>query len=312
MGRFFIFLAIAFQFFTTPSWAQEARQEGQRLALILAVADYDGDGALASSESARGALTRGRLHDLNTPLNDADLVYQGLSRAGFTTQVYKNVTRDQLVEGVRRFGAQVSTAPPNSSIVVYFAGHGAKLKQGSFVFPSGAEITSDVAAVGPRMGAVSDDELVQLLGPERRNVWRYIILDACRDNPWEQPTAEELAERNRRVRNAAIIGGAYVPTLTQQGGALDYAAGAPLRSRFDTFIWSTSEFATASDGTRRYSPFAQSFARRVSKRGATVRQIYDEVWDDVRAATNGQQSPTYHTLEPRRDGMWRCFGECEK
>lgn len=310
VGRIIFFALAALFALTTPVWAQENRGAGQRLALILAVADYDGDGAIASSESARSALTRGRLHDLKTPLNDADLVHQALSRQGFTSQVYKNLKRDETLAAVRRFSALVANAPPDSTVIIYWAGHGAKLKQGSFIFPANAEITHDATTVGPASGAIGDDELVRLLGPERRNVWRYFILDSCRDNPWEQPTAGDLAERNRLVQMRTITGGSYVPGLTPRGGALDYAWVAPIVSRLDTFIWSTREFAPASDGARRYSPFAQAFARRIGDRGKTLFEIYAKISDDVRAETNGQQSPFYYTLEPRSDGMRRCLGVC--
>jgi uncharacterized caspase-like protein len=61
---------------------------------------------------------------LATPANDAGLVADALTAAGFTVTGARNLDQATLRESVREFLDQVAAAGPDAVVVVYLAGYG--------------------------------------------------------------------------------------------------------------------------------------------------------------------------------------------
>lgn len=283
--------------------AKAQEPDKQRLALIIAVSDYDGDGRI-TTDTVRSAQSRGRLRDLPTPIGDAELIAAAVARAEFSTDVETNLDHNQMKAAVSRFGSRLAVAPRDSTAIVYFAGHGAMLRQGSFIFPRSSVVPANSSQVGGATGAVSVDDLLSMLGPPTLAVWRYVVLDACRDNPWEAPAAEEIGLW--RLKDS-LGRGPFADMLGKREHRNAYPYGGSVRSDFETIVWSTGGFAPASDGIIN-SPFAQAFAGRLTAERRLL-DIFKDIEDDVRATTGGRQWPSAD-VSATRASLLRCIGPC--
>ena len=112
-------------------------------------------------------------------MNDAELVAKTLDSLNFDVILKKNLEyRSQFVRAIREFGqkrAEYDVA------FVYYAGHGIQVDNENFLLPTKEEFLSedDVLDFG-----VSVQNVLRYLESESEKV-NILILDACRDNPFE-------------------------------------------------------------------------------------------------------------------------------
>jgi uncharacterized caspase-like protein len=114
------------------------------LALFLALAS----GPLAGhAEEMRFALVIGndeyKSAKLTTPVNDAGLVANALTAAGFTVTGARNLDQATLRESFREFVGQVAAAGPDAIAVVYLAGYGVQFAGENYYVPVDADIARD-------------------------------------------------------------------------------------------------------------------------------------------------------------------------
>ena len=108
---------------------------------------------------------------------------------------------------------------------------------------------------------------------------RLVMLDACRDNPFEKTMQRTIALKlvNRGFSNIEPEAGFMVVYAAKHG-------------------------ETALDGDSANSPFATVLARVIKEPKIEVRKLFDIVRDDVWKATNRTQQPfTYGSLPGRED-----------
>ncbi len=133
-----------------------------RIALVI------GNGAYGSSP-------------LSNPTNDADLIAGVLSALSFDVVARKDVNQKTMKELIRNFGNQIRDKKDATGLF-YYSGHGMQVDGRNYMIPVGATIRdeSDVSIEG-----VGVDEVLtrmQFAG----NAINLILLDACRDNPFEK------------------------------------------------------------------------------------------------------------------------------
>ena len=151
--RFFIFI------FTLISINLIAQEE-KRLALVIGNANYE-----------KGAL--------KNPVNDALLMARTLDTLGF------DVILDTNISSKRDFRNKISefgNRRPNYDVAfVYYAGHGVQVNNQNYLLPTKEEFQSefDVEDFG-----VSVQMIIRYLTSITNQV-NVLILDACRDNPFE-------------------------------------------------------------------------------------------------------------------------------
>ena len=129
---------------------------------------------------------------LATPANDAGLVADALTAAGFTVTGARNLDQATLRETFREFLGQVAAAGPDAVTLVYLAGYGVQFAGENYFVPVDADIARDVD-VPLQAIRVSDfmQPLAALPGPVK-----IVILDAARQNPFArdgEPLASGLA-----------------------------------------------------------------------------------------------------------------------
>ena len=216
-------------------------QEQKRLAIVIGNANYD-----------KGAL--------KNPVNDAELVAKTLDSLNFDVILKKNLEyRSQFVRAIREFGqkrAEYDVA------FVYYAGHGIQVDNENFLLPTKEEFLSedDVLDFG-----VSVQNVLRYLESESEKV-NILILDACRDNPFEV--------KWNATRSLKGSGLAKIPPPT---GSL--------------IAFSTDAGSTAADGESENSVYCKSLCKNFLLEDVSIDQVFRNVRSDVLKNTNNKQRP---------------------
>lgn len=226
-----------------------------RVALVIANANYSGYPALPNAAT------------------DAELVRETLARAGFrSVEVRADI-------GVAAFRAALATfrsaAEQADVALVYYAGHAVEVAGRNWLIPRDAALQSDADLPAQSIDAV--DVFTAMEGAKTR----IVVLDACRENPFEV-----------RLRSAGARGvgrGLGAPTaasgladLTRMG---DSAQGALL-------MYSAAPGRVADDGIPgQGSPFARAFQKYFAEPDLELRFAVGKISDAVAAETSNRQLP---------------------
>jgi len=137
--------------------------------------------APAFAASDRVALLIGNNNYGSTPLrnaaNDAHDLGEALKELGFKVIVRENASRKDMIDAIREFGAAIEGA---NTALFFYAGHAMQFKDRNYLIPIDAAMGSeeDVTFFSVEVGQVFDRM------DRARTRFNFIILDACRDNPF--------------------------------------------------------------------------------------------------------------------------------
>ncbi|MCX7306769.1 MAG: caspase family protein, partial [Afipia sp.] len=169
------------------------------------------------------------------------------------------------VSGLRREIRDFAAAAADADIaVVYYAGHGIEVSGTNYLIPSDARLQSDFDIPDE---TVSLDRVLQALEPVKR--LRLVILDACRDNPFDK-------SMKRSLGGTRSIGRGLAEVEPAKNTLIAFAAKAG---------------AVASDGDGNNSPFATALMKHIISPGLDLRLAFGKVRDDVVKTTNSRQEP---------------------
>jgi len=231
--------------------------------LLCVVIGIGGQPAQAQQDNARIALiigngAYGSIAPLDNPVPDAELMTDVLKAHGFKVTVLKNASQVALNRGIAQFGRDLRNAGPDATGLFYYAGHAVQSFGMNYLLPTDASLTdaADLSLVAVPAQAV----LRQMFSA--KNKTNIVILDACRNNPFEA-----------------------IPDLNDNGLA-------EMKSPTGTFLsYSTAPGAVALDGLEGNSPFTKALAREIPKAGVPIEQVFKNVRVAVIEQTNGQQTP---------------------
>ncbi|MEH2622292.1 tetratricopeptide (TPR) repeat protein [Bradyrhizobium sp. AZCC 1719] len=209
---------------------------------------------------------------LDNPPRDAKLIASTFRELGFATvTLASDLTRDRFFAALHQFGLEAEKA---DWAVVYYAGHGMEIGGVNYLIPVDARLKADSDA---ETQAVALEQVIAAVAGARK--LRLVMLDACRDNPFEKTMQRTIALKlvNRGFSNIEPEAGFMVVYAAKHG-------------------------ETALDGDSLNSPFATVLARVIKEPKIEVRKLFDIVRDDVWKATNRTQQPfTYGSLPGRED-----------
>jgi tetratricopeptide (TPR) repeat protein len=207
---------------------------------------------------------------------DADAVGDRLASLGF--QVTRLTTaRDTTLDGlIHGFDGFRKTIAKDDMVVLFFAGHGMGLPDGTYLVPSDVREASLQVEASAKRAAISEDELTAGLRKARARIV-VAVIDACRNDLFSKASQRALGERGLRPVETEGIFKLYSASEGQT--ALDRLPG--------------------SDGSRN-SVFTRVFLKAIgtpglnlNTLGATVR---DEVHELARTADHEQTPAVYDKL----------------
>jgi uncharacterized protein (TIGR02145 family) len=240
MKSFFllVILGLFLTFITISQTTTAQAQPSKRLALVV------GNGNYLSSVLAN-------------PENDARAMKVALESVGFTVMKYENLNQVQMKKAIDDFGVKLKS---NEVGLFFYAGHGIQSKGYNYLIPVDANLQSEQQV---EYDCVQADRVLALMEASGSKV-NIIILDACRNNPFERSWTRSSTGRGLAFMNAP-------------GGTL--------------IAYSTAPGTTAQDGSGNNSPYTTAFIESAKLSGLTVTQIFQNVTRLVSQKTGKQQIP---------------------
>ena len=239
------------------------------LLLTLAVACLTS--APAHAYDDRIALVIGNDNYTSEPLknavNDARAMQTALQALGFKVVFKSNADYQTMQAAAVEFAKQMDGA---TAAVFYYAGHGIQYSNRNFLIPVNAKLAAEQEI--PYFAV----DVNQILGSmEDANVkHKFIILDACRNNPF---------------RNLNVSAGLAKSTRVPQGTIISYAAAAG---------------AVALDGEGENGLYTKNLVREIRNPGLTAGGVFDKVGSAVALESNGRQNPELQSTSSARGAFF--------
>ena len=213
--------------------------EETKLALVIGCSEYNYAGILAN------------------PLNDANSIEEKLQSLGFDVMKTLNPNQKDLKIIIDNFGDKLKSYDIG---LFYFAGHGVQLKGMNYLIPVDANLKTE------KMVEYDCVEASRVLGhmEDSKSQVNIVILDACRDNPFERSWGRGISQRGLTTMNAP-------------SGSL--------------IAYSTSPGKTASDGDGTNGLYTDSLLDHIGNKQVSVMTMFQEVRKDVMAKSKNEQMP---------------------
>ena len=223
------------------------------LALVSSV------GAQVPREEPRLALLIGnsayRESPLRNPVNDVRAMAQRFKELGFTVLVHENATKRTMEAAIIEFGRRLTEGGVGA---FYYAGHGLQVRGRNYLVPVDAEIEDEAST---RVAAVDVELLLEQMA-EAKNRVNMVILDACRNNPFE-----------RRMR----------------GGSRGLAAVDAARGTL--VAYATAPGSVAADGDSKNGLYTEELLEALREPGLKIEEVFKRVRINVARRSKGAQTP---------------------
>jgi hypothetical protein len=210
----------------------------KRLALIIGNADY-----------AFGSLSN--------PVNDARAMDESLRKVGFEVMTYENLNQKDMKKAIDNFGIKLAGYDVG---LFYYAGHGIQTNGFNYLIPVDALLTSyeDID-----YDCVQADRILGKMEYAATKV-NIIILDACRNNPFERQWSRTTSGKGLAFMDAP------------SGSLIAYA---------------TSPGRTAADGSGANGLYTSILLKYIQRRGLQIEEVFKNVRREVEAQSEGSQIP---------------------
>jgi hypothetical protein len=195
---------------------------------------------------------------LTNPEHDAELIAATLRDLGFEVRLQTNSNQAQMKRAIQDFGAALEHAGPDTVGLFYYAGHGVQLDGRNFLIPVGARIERGADV---EIEAVSADWVLEEMR-YAHNRLNFVILDACRNNPF-------VGTSRSADRGLA---------------RMDAPAGVLI-------AYSTSPGDVAADGAGSNSPYSQALAQSMRETDGPAEAMFKNARVAVRRMTSDRQTP---------------------
>ena len=194
--RGLVLAATLWPFVLVAPVAAQAPREEPRLALVIGNSAY-------------------REAPLRNPVNDARAMAQRLRELGFTVIAHENATKRTMEAAIIEFGRRLGEGGVGA---FYYAGHGLQVRGRNYLVPVDCEIDDEAST---RVAAVDVELLLEQMN-EARNRINLVVLDACRNNPFER----RMRGGSRGLAAVDAARGTLIAYATV-AGQLDLGAAAP-------------------------------------------------------------------------------------
>jgi hypothetical protein len=192
---------------------------------------------------------------LRNPKNDANDIASTLKTMGFDVALYVNLGQADMINRIREFGDKITE---NKGVgLFFFAGHGLQVGGENYIIPVDAHIKkfADIETEAVNLNRITGEMAYA------KNHMNIIILDACRNNPFE---GEES-------------GGKGLASTSAPSG---------------TFIaFATAPGSVAADGTGKNGLYTQEILKAITIPGIVIEDVFKEVRRNVHKLSGEQQVP---------------------
>ena len=212
-----------------------------------------------SAATERHALVIGNANyqssPLRNPLNDARDMAAALEGLGFEVHSLLDADVSSMEQAILDFGDRLRDGGVG---LFYYAGHGVQAQGSNYLIPLQANISREIQL---KRKAIDAGLVLDAMGAANNGL-NIVILDACRDNPYENSfrnTTRGLARMD-----------------SPKGSLIAYA---------------TAPGDVAADGDGRNGVFTKHLLEQMQKPGVQVEQVFKQVTQAVHAETRQRQTP---------------------
>ena len=194
---------------------------------------------------------------LINPENDAKDIANALERLGFEVMKIENADQATMKKVIDEFGKKLKKYDVG---LFFYAGHGVQAKGFNYLIPVDAEINSenDIEYSCVNAGRV----LAKM--EDAGSTTNIVIMDACRNNPFERSWTRSATGRGLALMDAPI------------GSLIGFA---------------TSPGSTASDGVADNGLYTSAILEYIGEAGLNILEIFQKVRKKVRENSGGEQVP---------------------
>jgi hypothetical protein len=197
---------------------------------------------------------------LKNPVNDAIAVQERLTRLGFKTLKRTDATNKRMEEGLNKFSSHLNFC---EVALFFFAGHGMQIDGKNYLTAIDTKFDKEIDA---KYSSLPLDKVIEIM-ENGTNQTDIIMLDACRNNPYE-----------RRWRGVDSRG--LAPVYAPKGMIIGYA---------------TSPGQVAYDGDGENGAYTDAFLKHVSTPDITIEDLFKRVRNTLSSSTRGRQISWEHT-----------------
>ena len=197
---------------------------------------------------------------LKNPCNDANDVAASLKSLGFVVRKLTDASTIEMEDSLRTFSGDLATAHVG---LFFFAGHGMQIKGTNFLTAVNSNFKSELDA---KHSSLSLDKVLDVF-EQGGNATSIVLLDACRDNPYE-----------RRWRGTGTHGLASI--YAPRGTIIAYA---------------TSPGQIALDGNGQNGAFTAALLQHISTQNVSIEDLFKRVRNTLNANTLAKQTSWEHT-----------------
>ncbi len=201
---------------------------------------------IGNSNYARGPLIN--------PVNDATDMAAGLSGYGFEVIRVLDGNKQKMRDAVRQFTEKLG---PKTVAILFYAGHGMQINGKNYLVPTDANVKT---ADDVDDQSVSLDWIMQRIAA-RKPRFNFVILDACRNNPFER----------------SFGGGGGLAAVDGPAGSL--------------IAFATGPSKVASDGGDRNGLYTSHLLRHMNTPNILVEEVFKRVRIGVMEQSGGAQVP---------------------
>lgn len=192
---------------------------------------------------------------LRNAVNDARAMAKTLRALGFTVLLHENASKATMERAMLDYGRRIAAGGVG---VFFYAGHGMQVRGRNYLVPTDAQIDEEAKT---RVAAVDLDLLLEQIA-EARNRVNLVVLDACRNNPFER----KLRGRSHGLAAVDAAGGTLIAYATAPG-------------------------SVASDGGGRNGLYTEELLRALEQPGLKIEEVFKRVRVAVSERSNGTQTP---------------------
>jgi len=193
--------------------------------------------------------------------NDADDVAAILAKRDFTVIKKTDCTHKEMDLALKEFRAELKDSDVG---LFFFAGHGMQIEGENYLAAVDADAGTEVDA---KHSSLPLNRVIETM-EKSATATNIIILDACRDNPFERAWH----------RSASLRG--LAPVYAPKGTIIAYA---------------TSPGQIASDGAGRNGAYTAALLKHIDTPDCSLESMFKRVRNTLSAATNGKQVSWEHT-----------------
>ena len=197
---------------------------------------------------------------LANSINDSNALSSQLEALGFSCIVFNDAKIVEMQKALKLFTNELVEAEVG---VFFFAGHGMQIDGDNYLTAIDTDFDKEIDA---KYSSLPLNKVIEVL-EKGSNSTSIIILDACRNNPYE-----------RRWRGVASRG--LAPVYAPKGTIIAFA---------------TSPGQVAHDGHGDNGAFTASLLKHIASQNVTIEDLFKRVRNTLSATTSGKQISWEHT-----------------